>query len=78
MYAYENFRKVKDIIEKRRTDAIAAAEARNLEVAATSDTIRIIDKELRQTGLLLFRAACRGEDINPIRERNVELCKKTS
>ena len=38
-----------------------------------SDTLRNIDRELRQTGLLLFKAACRGEDITPIKERNTLL-----
>ena len=74
MYARENFNKVKEIIEARRLNAIYDADMKNLEVAALSEDIRIIDKELRGTGLLLFKAACRGEDITPIRERNLFLC----
>ena len=75
MYANENYKKVKDIIEERRTRAIRESEERNLEVAAMSEDIRIIDKEMRGTGLRLFGAACRGEDITPIKERNLALGK---
>ncbi len=75
MYAQENYRKVKEMIEKRRTAAIAESETRNIEVASLSDKIREIDKEMRGTGLLLFKAACSGEDIAPIRARNLELSK---
>ena len=73
MYAHENYRKVKEIIENRRQSAIAEAEARNLEVASLSDDIRAIDEEMRNTGLLLFKTACAGGDITPIRERNLFL-----
>lgn len=73
MYARENFAKVKNIIEERRISAIAKSDERNLEVAALSEDIRIIDKEMRGTGLLLFKTACDGGDITPIRERNLFL-----
>ena len=73
MYAHENYRKVKEIIENRRQSAIAEAEARNFEVASLSDDIRAIDEEMRNTGLLLFKTACAGGDITPIRERNLFL-----
>jgi DNA replication protein DnaC len=73
MYAHENYRKVKEIIENRRQSAIAEAEARNLEVASLSDDIRAIDEEMRNTGLLLFKTACAGGDITPTRERNLFL-----
>lgn len=43
---------------------------------AESDEIREIDRELAGTGLLLFRAACEGKDIAPIKERNQKLCQK--
>ena len=76
MYAKENYRKVKEIIESRRLKAINDAEAKNLEVAAMSDDIRTIDKELRGVGLLLFKTACDGGDITPIRERNLFLCEE--
>ena len=60
MYARENYAKVKEIINGRRVRAINEADARNLEVEALSEDIRIIDKELRETGLRLFKAACTG------------------
>ena len=74
MYGQENYRKVKEIIEQRRAEAIATSEERNREVALLSEDIRQIDAELRQTGLRLFKAACEGKDIAPIRERNLFLC----
>ena len=70
MYAHENYRKVKALIEARRQNAVAESEARCAEVAARSEDIRIIDNEMRGVGLRLFKAACAGEDITPIRERN--------
>ena len=73
MYAYENFRKVKALIEGRRQNAIAESEARAAEVAARSEDIRIIDAELRGVGLRFFKAACAGEDVTPIKERNMFL-----
>jgi DNA replication protein DnaC len=75
MYARENYIKVKEMIEARRLKAISDSEARNIEVAALSEDIRIIDSELRSVGLQLFKAACSGQDITPIRERNQTLCE---
>lgn len=75
MYGYENYQKVKEIIEKRRLSAIREADERNLEMRALSEDIRIIDAELVKTGLLLFKTACEGADITPIRERNLSLNK---
>ena len=73
MYARENYSKVKQIIDERRIRAINESDAKNLEVAALSDDIRVIDRELRGTGLRLFKVACEGGDITPIRERNLFL-----
>ena len=70
MYSRENYQKIKAEIEARRIRAINEAEERNFEVAARSEDIRLIDRELRGTGLLLFKTACAGGDIAPIRERN--------
>ncbi len=75
MYGYDNYQKVKEIIEKRRLTAIREADERNLEMRALSEDIRIIDAELVKTGLLLFKTACDGADITPIRERNLSLNK---
>ena len=73
MYGYDNYQRVKAEIEKRRLSAIAEADRRNLEMRAVSEDIRIIDAELVKTGLQLFKAACDGADITPIRERNLSL-----
>lgn len=70
MYSYENYHKVKEEIEKRRTDAIARADARAEKLRSESEEIRLIDEKLSKTGLLIFKAACSGEDITPIKEQN--------
>ena len=75
MYGYENYQKVKTEIEKRRLSAVSEADRRNLELRAISEDIRIIDAELVKTGLTLFKAACDGADIAPIREKNLALNK---
>ena len=75
MYGYENYQKVKTEIEKRRLSAVSEADRRNLELRAISEDIRIIDAELVKTGLTLFKAACDGADIAPIREKNLTLNK---
>jgi len=78
MYSYENYYKVKNDLEARRTAAIAAAEERNEEVRRKSPEIRKIDEELSATGMLIFKTACSGGDITPIRRRNEELTKRRS
>lgn len=76
MYSYENYDKVKAEIEGRRQRARATADERNMELRARSEEIAAIDKELSGTGLLIFKTACSGGDIAPIRERNKELNEK--
>lgn len=76
MYVNENYRKVKEKIEGLRTRAISSAAMRDEEVRAKSEAIRVIDEELSKTGPELFRAACGGLDITPIREKNQRLQKK--
>ena len=76
MYSYENNNKVRAIIEARRQDARSLSEARSLEVRALSPEIAEIDEELRLTAPKILRAACAGEDITPIKERNQLLLKK--
>ena len=76
MYGYENYKKVKDAIEERRVSAIREADARNTALRMESEEIREIDRELVGTGLLIFKTACAGGDIAPIRERNTELMKR--
>ena len=73
MFAQENYRSVKEIIDKRRNNALSEAAARAEQVRAMSDRIREIDELLANTGPALFRAACRGEDIAPIKEENLRL-----
>ena len=76
MYTRENYALAKAEIEKRRLDAISTAEERNRDLALESEEIRVIDKELSGTGLLLFKTACMGGDIDAIRARNTELQQK--
>ena len=67
MANYENYVKVKNRIEERRQRALAEADGRNLEVREKSEIIAEIDRELEGTGLKIFSAACRGENIAPLR-----------
>ena len=76
MYNYENYAQVKGEIEKRRVSAQAAADGRAEELREKSSEIRKIDEELSATGRLLFKAALSGEDVTPIRERNLELNRR--
>ena len=76
MYTRDNYISAKEEIERRRINAVSVAEARNEELCLRSDAIKRIDEELRNTGLMLFRTACCGGDITPIRERNEELMKE--
>lgn len=76
MYARENYGKVKAIIEARRQKAIKDSDEKNVEVALMSEDIRLIDAELRGTGLRIFKLACEGGDITPLRERNLFLCEE--
>ena len=73
MYKHDNYKKVKDVIEARRLDAIAQAEYKNIELAELSPIIKEIDRELRGVGPLIFKTACAGGDISAIRKRNEEL-----
>ena len=76
MYSYENYQKVKTEIEKRRLNAVTSAEARSEALRLESREIREIDEELASTGLLIFKTACSGGDIAPIKERNKALNAK--
>lgn len=76
MYSRKNYDEARAEINKRRTDAIAEAEGRRTELSLMYPSVREIDTELAGTGLVIFRAACQGNDLAPIRERNAELIKK--
>lgn len=76
MYGYENFQKIKAELEARRLNAIALADSRNEMLRATLPEIKEIDAELVKTGLLIFKTACDGGDLAPIRERNLALTER--
>ena len=73
MYTRDNFDLAKEEINNRRQNAIALAEARSNEVYQKHSDIAAIDKELRAAGLLIFKTACEGGDIEPIKARNANL-----
>ena len=73
MSNYSIYEKAKATIEARRASARAEAEGRNEIVRAESEEIARIDAELATTGMLIFKTACMGGDIAPIKERNKEL-----
>ena len=70
------YNRVRELIEERRRRVINEANLRNEQVRDESEEIKAIDDELTTTGLRLFKAACTGEDIAPLRERNQELMKQ--
>ena len=76
MYSRENYILAKEEIEARRKNAEATAEARNDELRLLYSEIKEIDDELTGTGLKLFKIACEGGDIAPLRARNEELMAK--
>lgn len=76
MSAYENYAKVKAMIEERRLAALATADIRNEEVRERSAVIAKIDEELKTTGPKILAAAFGGIDIEPIRKRSLDLMKK--
>ena len=73
---YDIYEKAKAEIARRRSEAIATSETRGEIVRAESEEIAKIDAELSKTGMLIFKTACEGGDIAPIRERNKALQAK--
>ena len=73
MYSRENYSLAREEIEARRRNAEATADARNAELRLKYSEIKEIDDELTKTGLNLFKLACSGGDITPLRARNEEL-----
>ena len=59
-YSAENYRTVKELLDKRRREAIAESERRRAAVHTESYEIAEIDLALRKTGMELFAAACSG------------------
>lgn len=76
MYSYENYAKVKEEISARRQRALDEARMRAEDLRLRSEDIALIDDQLARTGPALFKAACRGEDITPIKEKNLLLQNK--
>ncbi len=73
MYSRQNYEDAKAEIENRRVTAIARAEERSRELRERDEAIRLTDFELERTGLLLFKVACEGGDLDAVRKRNQEL-----
>lgn len=73
MYTRENYDKVKEMIDARRDGARAKADARAMKLRMLSPEISEIDEELKGTGFLIFKTACEGGDIAPVRARNQAL-----
>ncbi len=59
-YSAENYRAVKEILEKRRQSAIAESDRRRAELHEKCPEAAELDRALRRTGMSLFRAACEG------------------
>ncbi len=76
MSNFDIYSKAKAEIERRRNEARATSEARCEILRAESDEIAAIDHELSGTGLLIFKTACEGGDITPIKEHNKALQQK--
>lgn len=76
MYTRENYQKIKEMIAARKERAEMLADLRRRELATRSSEIAAIDRKLQGVGLEIFRAACAGEDIKPIREKNLALSAK--
>lgn len=60
-------------IEARRNHARAEADYRSEIIRDMSPEVAEIDAELSGTGMLIFKTACEGGDITPIKERNKAL-----
>ncbi len=73
MYKQESYEKAKETVDSRRERARQEADMRSAEVRIKSPEITEIDKELSGTGMLIFKTACSGGDIAPIKKRNQEL-----
>lgn len=74
--AQEIYERAKAEIERRRSEAVATAEQRCEILRAESEEIAKIDAKLSKTGMLIFKTACEGGDITPIKEENKALQSK--
>ena len=73
MSYYSIFERAKAEIEARRNNARSESDYRSEIIRSMSDEVAAIDEELSKTGMLIFKTACTGGDITPIKERNKEL-----
>ncbi len=64
-YSAENYRRVKETLERRRREAIEKSERCRATLHQMSPEAAEIDRTLRKTGLALFRAACEGGKDSP-------------
>lgn len=76
MANYDIYEQARAEIEARRNSARASADARAEILRSESEEIAKIDSELSGTGMLIFKTACMGGDITPIKERNRALQQK--
>ena len=78
-YSAENYRTVKEILERRRKGAIATSDERRAALHARCPELREIDEAMRATGIALFRAACEGGRdggaFARVKEQNLSLRK---
>ena len=74
MYKRQNYKKILEDITVSRETAEREADARSEALCAVNDELRAIDTELKSTGMKLFKLACLGQDITPLKERNQFLC----
>ena len=73
MSYYSIQEKARAEIENRRNTARAEADYRSEIIRSMSEEVAEIDEELSKTGMLIFKTACSGGDIAPIKERNKQL-----
>lgn len=76
MHNYENYRKVKDMIEARRSSAAALSDARTEELRMRSEEIAAIDDELRKTSVKILKVAAARGDLGPVKSENFALQEK--
>lgn len=76
-YSAENYREVKDLLERRRKAAIAECDARRDTLHRECPELAEIDAALRATGIALFRAACEsgsdGDAFARVKAENLAL-----
>ena len=76
MSYYSIQEKARAEIENRRNTARAEADYRSEIIRSMSEEVAEIDEELSKTGMLIFKTACSGGDIAPIKERNKQLQRR--